>query len=502
MKVLILGIDALDQSLLNRFGDQLPNFSQIIKDGSIHKVKTTFPPDSDTAWATISTGLNPAQHGIVHFVDPLEKSYQIQNKQIDNTILHGKTFWEIAGEAGFKTCVVFPHLCYPVWNVPGVMIARGSSIVDVQATPPEVLRKYPDPKILTGVRGFPERSVAGMLDYHHRLTAQTQADAEFALRLMNEQDWDLFFVYWSTIDAAGHFFWNYFDPQDPGFVEGHPLQNVILETYQLYDEILGRFLTSVPADTAVIIVSDHGHGARPYNLVAVNEVLHQGGFLSAKEPAANPHINLVEKTKRLAVETISRYGLGKLAGRVMRNFPRVIQGFTRPAWINWDRTIAYTTDLSGIKAYAYGGIRINRAAANGKDYEAIRSEIITYLEHKLVLPDGTPLLKFISRREDLYMGPFIEQYPDIVFEFQYGYGVGWALFTPLITQAASYNLVPGSHRGDTGTFIIKGSDNLYKPDITIDLEEFPLIISDILNNNIQGKISNQNIPKIIPEEGG
>jgi predicted AlkP superfamily phosphohydrolase/phosphomutase len=205
----------------------------------------------------------------------------------------------------------------------------------------------------------------------------------------------------------------------------------------------------------VIVLSDHGHGGRPYNLVSVNEVLRKGGYLVARDMKANPHLNLYEQTKRLAVKTISRYGLARLSGRVMRRFPRVVQSFTRPSSVNWDRTIAYASDMSGIKSYTYGGIMINRDALGPRDYEETRDAIIELMKRECILPDGTHLLKFIARREDIYTGPHIDKYPDIVLEFEYGYGLGWAVGGPLITHAASYNLVPGSHRGETGTCIIR-----------------------------------------------
>jgi predicted AlkP superfamily phosphohydrolase/phosphomutase len=95
-----------------------------------------------------------------------------------------------------------------------------------------------------------------------------------------------------------------------------------------------------------------------------------------------------------------------------------------------------------------------------------------------VLPDGTHLLKFIARREDLYDGPFITNYPDIILEFTYGYGVGWALNVPLITEAASYNLVPGSHRGETGTFLMRSSRAVARD--TVDLRDVTPTILDLL----------------------
>jgi predicted AlkP superfamily phosphohydrolase/phosphomutase len=478
MKVLVLGIDALDSALLQEFAADLPNLTALRDRGGSLKLRSTFPPDSDTAWATIATGLNPAQHGIVRFVDPLEKSYQILNVGSSNEVLHGRTFWEIAARAGYKAHAIFPHLGYPLWGTPGMMVVRGSTVADVQANPPSILQEYPDPQALTGVRGFPDRSMAAMATYTQKLTALAEADANFALRLMQKHPWDLCFVYWSTLDATGHFFWNYFDSQDPHFVDGHPLQAVLPNTYKLYDRIVGRFLEAVGDDVTVIVMSDHGHGARPFKLVSVNDLLRQGGFLSARSLRANPHINLWEKAKRVAVRAISRYGLARIAGRVMRRFPGAIQSFTRPSSINWEQTIAYATDLSGIKAYPYGGIKINRSKLRGRDYETVRGEIIALLQQACVLADGTPLLKFIARREDLYNGPFITNYPDIILEFTYGYGVGWALNVPLITEAASYNLVPGSHRGETGTFLMRSSRAVAGD--TVDLRDITPTILDLL----------------------
>jgi predicted AlkP superfamily phosphohydrolase/phosphomutase len=476
-KVLLLGIDALDCTLLEQFADEMPNLTALRAQGASLPLRSTFPPDSDTAWATISTGMNPAEHGIVRFVDPLEKTYQILNVGSRNEVLRGKSFWELIGRAGYRAHAIFPHLCHPVWPTPGMMIARGGAVPDAQANPSDLLTQYPKPELLTGVRGLPDRGVPALSAYAQKLADLALADAEFALDLMQRHEWDLFFVYWSTLDAVGHFFWSYFDPADPSFVEGHPLQSVIRETYKLYDRIVGRFMAAVGEDVTVIVMSDHGHGARPFKLVGVNELLRQGGFLRARDLKANPHINLIERAKRLAVRAVSRYGLAKLAGRALRRFPGAMRSLTRPASVDWEHTIAYASDMSGIKAYPYGGVIVNRAALGGRDYEAVRDEIIALLRHKCVLPDGTPLLKFIARREDLYAGPFIANYPDIILEFEYGYGVGWALNVPLITRAASHNLVPGSHRGETGTFLMRSSREVMTD--TVDLHDITPTLLDL-----------------------
>jgi predicted AlkP superfamily phosphohydrolase/phosphomutase len=457
MKVLILGIDALDRELLDRFATQLPNFARLRKVAQTLDVISTFPPDSDTAWATIMTGLNPAQHGIVKFVDPLEKSYRILNKEEINTVLQGRTFWDIVSRAGFRACAVFPHLCYPVWETPAVMVSRGKLSNEVQATVPSVLDHYPSPDLLSGVRGLPDRDSNSMMEYFRKLSTLAEADAEFALRLYAQEDWDIFFAYWSTLDAIGHFFWNAFDESDPYFKANNPFRDVIPETYRLYDSILGRFLDRMRDDITLIVLSDHGHGKRPYIVVNVNEMLRQGGYLKTIDVRNKPYVLLLEGMKRAAIRNISKYGMAKLAGRIVRRIPQFVQAYTRPATINWDETLAYATDMSGIKAYTYGGVSINRKNLNGRDYEQVRTEIIELIRENGKDKTGQRLLKFIARREDVYRGPYLSLYPDIVLEFEYGYGVGWATNVPLISAADTYNLVPGSHRGETGTCVIRSS---------------------------------------------
>ena len=203
------------------------------------------------------------------------------------------------------------------------MVARAKSTVSVQGNPEDILKHYPDQEILMGVRGFPDRGVKGLREHADKLKVQAQMDAEFGLNLLEEYDWDVFFIYWSTIDAIGHFFWSYYDPEYPGFEEGNPLQGVIRETYQLYDQIIGKFLASVEEDVSVMVVSDHGHGSRPFNLVNVNEILRQGGWLVTKDLRQKPFVGLLETLKRAGVKAVSRFGLAKLAGRVLRFMPGV-----------------------------------------------------------------------------------------------------------------------------------------------------------------------------------
>ncbi|NIS82963.1 MAG: hypothetical protein GTO14_22810 [Anaerolineales bacterium] len=458
MKLLVLGIDALDRILLGQFIDEMPNFAGLIDQGILLPVVSTFPPDSDTAWATIYTGMNPAEHGIVRFIDPLEKSYKIQYERVDNTVLQGNTIFDVLNKNEIRAHAIFPHLCYPVWDTGGILVSRATDMLDVQANPPEVLDMYPNASIIAGVRGFPDRSRGGMKSFIERHKRQAFADAEFAINVMQNFEWDLVFVYWSTLDAISHFFWSHHDKDDPLYDPGNEFEDTIRSAYGWFDILLGRFLEEVDDHTSIIVMSDHGHGGRPATLVNVNEMLRKIGLLIAHNPDESLQVSFVEFIKRTGMKAVSAFGLAKLAGKVLRVAPGIMKFYTRPQIIDWNNTVAYVSDMSGIKAYTYGGVCINRGTLSGIEYERIRDRIIDYLPSVCKHPeDGTRLIKLIARREDVYRGVNIGEYPDIVLEFEYGYGLGWEVFSPLFVNAISHKIVPGSHRGDTGVFISQDS---------------------------------------------
>jgi len=97
-KVIIIGIDGMDSNLISKYEEDLPTIKKMMKDGSSLKLQTVFLPDSDTSWASIYTGMNPAEHGVLQFIDPLEKAHKYLSEEIDNTTIRGKAYWDVAGK--------------------------------------------------------------------------------------------------------------------------------------------------------------------------------------------------------------------------------------------------------------------------------------------------------------------------------------------------------------------------------------------------------------------
>ncbi|NIM04519.1 MAG: hypothetical protein GTN65_02620, partial [Armatimonadetes bacterium] len=61
------------------------------------------------------------------------------------------------------------------------------------------------------------------------------------------------------------------------------------------------------------------------------------------------------------------------------------------------------------------------------------------------------------RREELYSGPCISQFPDIVFQLKDGYGVYWGIHTPLFGKAYEHNLASGGHKKEA-VFLVSGTN--------------------------------------------
>ncbi len=156
-KVVVLGMDALDPNLLERFikDNKLPNFSKLKNTGTYARLETTNPPQSEVAWSSFATGLNPGGHGVFDFImrDPKTYSPFLSLNEISNepaifnigpiripllrpkitTRRKGICFWEIASQNKIPTYIYFCPNTFPPDKVYGRMIS-GMGVPDIRGT--------------------------------------------------------------------------------------------------------------------------------------------------------------------------------------------------------------------------------------------------------------------------------------------------------------------------------------------------------------------------------
>jgi predicted AlkP superfamily phosphohydrolase/phosphomutase len=455
-KIVILGIDALDAALLRRWKGDLPNFSRIMDEGYFAPLESTMPPDSIPAWVTIYTGMQPWEHGVVDSVDYLDIKQGAQ--AVDTGILRGKTFWDRAGEAGKRVCVLNPLLAYPVWPVNGIM-ANGPVFVtgEAQTFPEEIGRNMSLPE-LGGMVDFPGRKdLAAFLERTAKVTGD---QAAFGLELLAREEWDVFFLCLLTLDRVMHFLWRYTDPEDPTYPGRNPFQDSVKDFFILLDSIVGGFMDRLSPRQRLLIVSDHGHSRRPTEALYINEMLRRDGLLRTPQgrvPGMSP-VALIEKTKTAFLRMMHRLDLEDWVYKIASVIPKAKRKSLKSSSyaVVRESSLAWLSDTGG--GTSFGGIDINRRLCEdqGQDYEALRERVIGLLT-PLTDKDGERIVRFARRREDVFTGRNVSRYPDVVFELREDYGVDRALFSGLVGKSSTHRKVSGGH-SKFGTLMLWGAD--------------------------------------------
>jgi len=487
-KLIIIGIDGMDREYINKNLNSLPTFKSIKEKENEFLSHSVFPPDSDTAWATIYTGLDPSEHGLVDFVDPINR-YKTNFKESEYSNLKyfkNNTFWDKLSENGYRVGALFPHMAYPLWNLNGFMI-NYNNVGEIEFSG-NLRGKYEKKYKIPILKRLPRTKH----EYKSYLLKKTEILInEFRIfnKIIENEEFDLLFFYSSALDTLMHLFWNYCDVDDPTYPGENIFQDTILNLHKIYDTKIAEILNSINSDTSVIILSDHGHFRRPTKIFNINEILHKHGYIKSKGGKLLDINTKKEKIKRMIVDIVQKTGLRPAAQTFLRVFPKIKSYYTKPSNINFEETLAHCTDLSGMKAYNYGGIRVYKNKfINEYEYENAINEIITILS-KITIPDSSEcVFDWICRREKVYNGRFIEKYPEIIFNLKEEYGAGWQINSNIWDVSIAHKFFPGSHRASTPIFYILNMGSISQcRKITLE-DVFPTVLKhfNIINDSLGG----------------
>jgi predicted AlkP superfamily phosphohydrolase/phosphomutase len=156
-KVLILGFDGMDPTLLERWMDEghLPNFDRLRKSGDYKPLATSNPPMSPIAWSDFITGMNPGGHGIFDFIhrhpETLTPYLSTSETETASTgislgswriplrggsvrlLRQGKAFWELLQERGIPCTILRIPANYPPIDTKARQLS-GMGTPDIEGT--------------------------------------------------------------------------------------------------------------------------------------------------------------------------------------------------------------------------------------------------------------------------------------------------------------------------------------------------------------------------------
>jgi len=472
-KVVILAVSGLDADLLRVYGPALPDLRRLLLQSPFLEMRSCFPPEPVPAWASIYTGLHPANHGILSGSDaPAGCSVSpcfhhtlrghAHAGQPRGVSLPGvEMFWHAASRAGKRVCIVNPLLTMPAEKVNGIVLVQPFTGAE-----------------FAGLDRMHIPSLRQLEAFCASLQTQTLQQAATALDLFNSEPYDLFFLQLDALDLAQHFLWRYSDPGDPTYPGRNQYGSRILEFYRLFDEITGRFRRCIPHDCVLLVVSGHGHGRRCAYRLHINEWLRAQGLLVARE-------RLQDMLPRLA-----------------RHLPGNRATYRSSAAIDWQASAARLVELAGTSPF--GGISLNRRALarRGESYTRARDALIQKLKQLRV--KGYPVVNRVKTREELYEGAFITRYPDIVFELRSDYGVAGDLYVPLVTPDTARRAISGGHTAQ-GVLLMEHvpdsmdiEEGISEPSV-MDVAPTVLRLLGLASNRYDGKalVSSQYIGQLI-----
>ena len=220
--------------------------------------------------------------------------------------------------------------------------------------------------------------------------------ARVILNRVDARDWDLLIGVIESTDRVQHMMWRLIDPK-------HPLYDAALASrfgdsiervYKRADDFVGEVVKRVGPDVPVMIVSDHGfHSWR--KAVNLNTWLVQNGYMTLK----------------------GQQGADK-------KLSDLFGGGTFWENVDWSRTRAYAMGIGQVYFNLRGresqGI-VSPGAEAASLAEELRGKLLTLRDPD----DGTPIIRAVYKRDDIYAGPYLHNAAELQVGMNEGYRVSW-----------------------------------------------------------------------------
>ena len=421
-RAIVVGIDGGSPQLIEAWVSQgkLPGFARLMKEGVFGPLASVPNMRSAAAWTSFVTGRNPGKHGIYEFYEYAADLQQI--RFLKGGDRDGATLWGLLSAVGRKVGVINVPMTYPAERVNGFLISgldapgrKSRGFVH----PPELLaeleERFGEYILEPGLTGH---IVAGNTDTAvETLWEELDQKVKVSNHLAAEKPWDLFVTVFRSLDAVQHCFWKHMDPEHPFHdpEQARKYGSVILQAYQRVDRYLNELLDHLDENTSLLVISDHGFGAKHLATTQLNRWLEAEGFLTFRRRGllvkllGSVYRAVVGGTFRQTKETLTRFF------PFLRNMVHYQLCF---AQIDWNKTTAYSDTL-------YPTIWINRkpeGPMGGRASEEQYQQLIGRLRERFAecrdSVTGVPVVDKAFAKGEIYHGPHIDRAPDLLIRWR------------------------------------------------------------------------------------
>lgn len=452
-RAFVLGLDGVPWNLVRQWADsgELPNFARLFEEGVGVPLESTIPPTTPLAWPTIATGVWPDKHGIYAF-QRLESDYTHRMYTSDDRTQ--PALWDLLSPA----VVGNVPMTFPASELNGTMVSgMMSPRIDDRSTHPSTLADEINDRIPDYEIGLNWQQYSGAeTAFRNDLDSLVNARRMLMNRLMETDDWRLFFFVYTAPDRFQHLIWD---------------DDAILEHYKQFDDILGEVVEYTnDRDANLFVISDHGFGPIS-KFVHLNTILAEEGYLSPTQqsPAQNS-LKRLGITKSKLLQTFQKFGIDdkqivnalpkSLVDRVATQVPGDHELYD----VDFSETVAFAHGPSHI--YVNDTDRFERGIVSPSHVPSIKRELQSVFS-AITDPDTENRALDVFDGNDLY--PTDDSSPDLIVVGRDGYEEKTKVSDEIFTTAGAK---AASHRSQ-GVFFARG------PGITSDASLSELSVADV-----------------------
>ena len=444
-RVVCITLDSAEQSLLRQWVYQglLPQFGKLLEESVSSATRNPEIIYSGTLWASFSTGGWPGRHDHYFPLQPDSQGYGLRRFLPEH--LSVDSVWNTIAQQGHRVALI---------DVPKARIARNSRTLQVSYWGEhEVLHPLTcwPPSLEQEVQQVAGKDPVGKCDLVRQrphelgrlkagLIERATRRADLALAVLARGPWDLFMLNFSEAHCAGHHLWAARDPTHPQYRPAFRSvlgEDPLLDVYQAIDRGLGRIVDALGRDTFLLVLATHGMGPRYDATAALDSVLRRLDGID--EPRACQLVETVRKRWLQLPGTVR--GPFRRVADLLYDAPRQRERATR-------RFFAIpTTDSCGGVRLNLRGREPNGQVEPGPPYR----DLCDWLERELLslvnVATGAPVVARILRGDLLFAGPFRNQFPDLVIEWNHEAAIP-AVRSPCVGElrVESLNSRTGDHR--------------------------------------------------------
>ncbi len=382
-KIFVLGIDgAMPEKIFGEWSDDLPNIKKLMQEGCYAKLNSTIPPVSITAWASMTTGKKPSEHGVF---EVLYKDKNIPGKMNLSSSLNvkEKRIWEIISENNKKAIACFIPLTWPINPYDGILISGNFTPLkeDIEFTHPKEIKQeinlVLDKPFLMDIKNFRDLSKK---EISEKIREVTKMHLNVMKYLIKNKKWDFFFGVITGSDRMNHSFWKYCDKEHRKYDPNSPFKETLKEYYKFLDRELGKLIELLDSGTKIIVLSDHGI-TRMHTRVNLSDWLIKQGYLVLKQRLRGNRLVKLESSM-----------------------------------IDWEKTRAFATGAYDGQIFINLKDRDPSGIVELEEYDKLINELERGLKN-IKGDDGKILKTKIFKKKDYFKGKCEDIAPDIVIYF-------------------------------------------------------------------------------------